>query len=141
MENEKMQGHFVEIGQKLAGIIGPDLNGIYLQSEGDDALYSVGVFRDEGSRVVSYAPSKELSDVMEDFWRDWTPPQWPVVMHYEVSDGQFSVEFEYAEQHDPEHSSSDRLKQALTARYGDKTIVDQKPHDWPEITEADLSGE
>jgi hypothetical protein len=141
MEKEKMQEHFVIIGQMLANMIGSDLTGTYLQSEGDEGFYSIGIFQDEGNRVFSYAPSKELSDVMEDFWRDWTPPQWPVVMHYEVSNGQFSVEFEYAEQHDPEHSSSDRLKQALVARYGDKTIVDQKPHDWPEITETDLSNE
>ena len=141
MENEKMQGHFVEIGHRLAEIIGPDLDGTYLQSEGDDASYSIGIFREAGNRVVSYAPSRELSDVMENFWRDWTPPQWPVVMQYEVSEGQFSVEFEYAEQHDPEQSSSHRLSQALAARYGDKIIVDQKPHDWPELTEADLSTE
>ena len=131
----------VRIGQELAKMIGKNPDGAYSYTEVREMWMAPSAYHDEGNRVVYYSPSREFGDAVEDLWYEREPGKRWEAMRYEIADGQFSVEFDYPDQLDPEEDYDGRRERALKARYGDKPIYYRPPEDWPELTEADLSDE
>lgn len=131
----------IRIGQELAAMIGKNPDGAYSYTEVQEMYMAPSAYHDEGNRVVCYRPSPGFCDAIWDLWYKQEPEKRWAAMRYEIVDGQFSVEFDYPEQHDPNELDDYREERALKARYGDKPIVYPKPDDWPELTEADLSDE
>jgi hypothetical protein len=131
----------VRIGQELAAMIGKDPHGAFSYTEVREMWMAPSAYHDEGNRVVYYRPSREFGDAVEDLWYEREPEKRWEAMRYEIVDGQFSVEFDYPDQFDPDEDYNVRQERALKARYGGKPIVYPKPEDWSELTEADLSGE
>ena len=131
----------IRIGQELANLVENDPNGAYVYAEVREGFMSANGFHDEGNRVVNLDTSRALCDAIWDLWYEReTEKRWEV-MHYEITDGQYAVEFEYPDQIDPDEFLDERAGRALKARYGDKPIYYPPPEDLPELTEADLSDE
>jgi hypothetical protein len=63
------------------------------------------------------------------------------MLHYDIKDGKFTVEYFYPEQLDAEETSYDRRGRALQLRYGDKPVIypDLDDGDWHELTEEELA--
>lgn len=116
-------------------------NGIYAYAEVRDMFMSAGVYQDEGNRVAYYTPKHDFAEAVEDLWHLRTQEERWGAMRYEIVDGEFSVEFDYPDQFDPNEDEDVRQERALKARYGDKPIYYPPPEDWPELIEADLSEE
>lgn len=129
------------IGQALANMIDGDPNGAFAYVEVREMWMAPSAFHDEGNRVVYLATSHEFDEAVEDLWyaKD-AGIRWEA-MRYEIVDGHFAVEFDYPDQLDTDESCDDRRERVLKARYGDKPICYPPPENFPEITEADLSGE
>lgn len=138
-ENELL----VRIGQALANIIGKDANGAFSYTEAREMWMSPSVYHDEGNRVVCYRPSMEFCDAVEELWYAREPEARWEAMRYEIVDGQFSVEFDYSDQLDPNKYADARQDRAVKARFGDKPIIYPRfeDEDWHELTEDDLSTE
>lgn len=136
-----MSEFYNAIGQEIAAIIGKNPDGAYAYVEAEEMMLSPSLFHDVGNRVVYYSPSSELCEAIWDLWYAEPEEKRWATMHYEIADGQFSVEFGYEENADPEELSMDRRDRILKARYGDKPIYYPPPEDWPEVTEDDLSSE
>lgn len=129
------------IGQALANMVDGDPNGAFAYVEVREMWMAPSAFHDEGNRVVYLRTSIEFDEAVEALWYTKEAGLRWEAMHYEIVDGQFSVEFDYPDQLDPDESCDDRRERALKARYGDKPIYYPPPEDWPELTEADLSDE
>ena len=129
------------IGQALASMINGNPNGAFAYVEVQEMWMAPSAFHDEGNRVVYLRTSHEFDEAVEDLWYAKEAGLRWEAMRYEIVDGEFSVEFDYPDQFDPDESCDVRQDRALKARYGDKPIHYPPPEDWPELTEADLSGE
>ena len=130
----------VRIGQELAKIVGDNPNGAYSYTEVREMWMGPSAYHDEGDRVVYCDPSLEFCDAVEELWYEREAEKRWGAMRFEIVDGQFSVEFDYPDQFDPNEDEDVREERALKARYGDKPIY-YAPPDWPELTEDDLSKE
>jgi hypothetical protein len=131
----------VRIGRELAAMIGKNPDGAYCYNEARDMWLSLSAYHDEGNRIVYYSPSREFGDAVEDLWHAREHENRWGAMRYEIVDGQFSVEFDYPDQFDPDEDENIREDRALKARFGDKPIYYPPPEDWHELTEGDLSDE
>jgi hypothetical protein len=113
------------LGEKVAGILGGDPNGIYLYVEVGDRWMSVSVFRDEGNAVRNYPCESELTDLLWELWREESPDpekRW-AVMEYEIRAGKFDARFTYPDKVDVESYDLDRREIALKKRFGDKPVI------------------
>jgi hypothetical protein len=129
----------VRIGQELASMIGKNPDGAYSYTEVREMWMGPSAYHDEGNRVVYYDPSREFCDAIWDLWYEQEAGLRWGAMRYEIADGEFSVEFDYPDQFDPNEDENDREARALKARYGDKPIYYPPPEGYSELTEDDLS--
>jgi hypothetical protein len=49
------------------------------------------------------------------------------MLHYDIKDGKFAVEYFYTDQLDPDEGSYERRERALEQRFGDKPIIYPPP--------------
>ncbi len=129
------------IGLALASMIDGDPNGAFAYVEVREMWMAPSAYHDEGNRVVYLRTSLEFDEAVEDLWYAKEAGLRWEAMRYEIVDREFSVEFDYPDQFDPDENHNDRRESALSARYGDKPIYYSPPEDLPELTEADLSDE
>jgi hypothetical protein len=112
-----------KIGGELAQIVGGDPDGTFLYAEGGEGWMASGVFKDEGSSVRYFRPSRELGDLLLEVWNAEEPNKRWAVMEYEVQGTKFHVKFQFPEEIDPEESELERRPRALERHFGDKPVI------------------
>jgi hypothetical protein len=140
VSNDKMAEMLNAIGQHIAGIIDDPLDNSYLNAEAGENWAEVGIFQDLGNQVLYHDPTTELSLQLIGLWDAAEPEKKWAALHYDIKNGRFDAQFEYADGWNPEETSIDRLERALRERYGNKPIVYPDPgSEFEDLTEADLS--
>lgn len=127
------------VGQEAANIIGKAPNDVFVYIEAGDNWQGGAVFEDQGNRVIYHDPSRPMIKLIERLWDAADADKKWSMIHYDINDDKFSVEYFY--QNDLEHDviSYDYRQDALVARYGEKPVIYPPPDDmFHDITEDDL---
>jgi signal peptidase I len=118
---------FADIGDRVAALLGGDLDEAYLYAEMEEGMYGASIFKDIGDRILYRDPDDYLIDHIEKAWEaEAVGSRWQI-LEYEVSKGRFKVELTYPTDIDPDESSLDRRARALKRRYGNKPIDYSNP--------------
>jgi hypothetical protein len=116
--------HLERLGQLIAEVLRDgDAEGTFMYAEAGDQWVEVGIFKDMGEQVTYRHASDELEIAILDLWEAETDidKKWSV-LHYTISNGKFSAEFQYPNDLDSDESSYERRPRALAARFGDKPV-------------------
>ncbi len=129
------------IGQHTADIIGKVPNDVFVYITASDQRQGGAIFENLPDQVIYYDPSQAMFKEIQHLWDAADPDKKWDMLHYDIKDGKFSVEYFYPEDLDPDIWNHDYREDALIARYGDKPVIYPEPDAgyWHELTEADLA--
>lgn len=114
---------FDQIGREMGSIGGGDPDKTYLYAEVQEGHIAASVFKDDGSSVRYFDPSRLLMDLLMEAWETEEPNKRWRVIEYEVVGKRFHAVFKFPDEVDPEEYWSERRAVALRARYGDKPVI------------------
>ncbi len=131
------------IGQHVADVLGKTPQNVFVYIRAGDNWQEAAIFDDLGNRVVYHDPSMEMCYEIGRLWDAADPERKWAMIHYDIKDGRFEVEYFYPDQLDPDEDSPDFRPRALAARYGDKQVVYPEPEEaWGhDLNEDDLNEE
>ena len=116
-----------KIGQLTADILGKRPKDVFIYILAGDQWQEASIFDDLGNRVIYHDPTRELFEEIGRLWAVADPEKKWHMIHYDIKDGRFEVEYFYPDQLDPDEDSHEFRERALAARYGDKPVVYPKP--------------
>lgn len=120
---EKLGPIFEHIGLALGRIVGGDPDKTYLYAELQEGVVGAGVFKDEGSQVRYFDPSRALIDLLVEAWEtEESSKRWEVI-EYEVLGKKFNAVFKFPDELNPDDYEDERRDVALLTRYGDKPVI------------------
>lgn len=128
------------IGQHAADVLGKIPEDVFVYLRAGDQWMEGAIFDNLDDKVIYHDPNAEMVELVNRLWEATDPAKKWEMLHYDIKDGEFAVEYFYPDQLDPNEGSPDHREHALTARYGDKPVIypPMDEGDWQELTEEDL---
>jgi hypothetical protein len=115
------------IGKHIANILEKKPRDVFVYLCAGDQWMEGAIFDNVENEVIYYRPDKEMVQTVMQLWEATaTNKKWEM-LHYDIKDGKFSVEYFYTDQLDPDEGSYERRERALEQRFGDKPIIYPPP--------------
>lgn len=109
------------IGEAFLREAGEDVD-LFLYIEAGDGWLDIAPFKVRGDSMEWFLPDPDISEVITRAWEAEDPDKRWAAMEYEVVDGQFTARMKFPDELDPDEFASDRRKEILRRRFGNKTI-------------------
>lgn len=85
------------------------------------------IFDNLENEVIYHDSNDDMVKLVMRLWDAADPAKKWEMLHYDIKNGTFAVEYFYPDQLDPEEGSPDHRERALAKRFGDKTVIYPEP--------------
>ena len=128
------------IGQHAANVLGKIPADVFVYLRAGDQWMEGAIFDNLENEVIYHDPSAEMVELVIRLWEAADPDKKWEMLHYDIKDDAFEVEYFYPEQLDPEEGSPDHRERALAKRYGNKPVIypEPSPGNWHDLGADDL---
>lgn len=128
--NERAEKFIEEIGSDLANWLGDNLQDALILGDCEEGVVAADVvYRDPTTGKLTYkAAPDSLMDLVYSHWEEWPEDEekWRA-MEYVLQQGEFELNFIYAEDYDEDAYDSDIREQAVKKYFGNEPVDESNP--------------